>query len=312
VVVGVVELSDLARTRELVEGALFEADRERLHPLAAFERGKRRERSRVDAARKQHADRYVGEQMRPHRVSQARAQLLRQLVLVLGSHFPGRNGGGPRVALQSRLAAFPDEQMAGRKLLRPLPDRKRRRDRVEGEESFKGVEVDLAAGESLQLRREGERAALGRVVQRLDPEGVTGEHEPPALRVPERDSEHSAQLADVVRSVFLVEVQVDLGVARRAEAVPAPFEGRPQLEVVVDLAVLDDLDRAVLVPDGLVAAGEVDDGKPARRQSDRAVDERARAVRAAVAQRLVHGLERPRVDGASVERGESADPAHGP
>ena len=105
---------------------------------------------------------------------------------------------------------------------------------------------------------------------------------------------------------------MDLGVARRAEAVPAPLERRAQLEVVVDLAVLDDLDRAVLVPDGLVAAGEVDDGETARRQGDRAVDERARAVRAAVAQRLVHGLERPRVDGASVERGESADPAHGP
>ena len=61
----------------------------------------------------------------------------------------------------------------------------------------------------------------------------------------------------------------------------------------------------------LVAAGEVDDGETARRQGDRAVDERARAVRAAVAKRLVHALERPRVDGASVERGESADPAHG-
>ena len=182
---------------------------------------------------------------------------------------------------------------------------------MKARKASRAFEVDLAAGESLELRREGERAAFGRVVQRLDPEGVAGEHEPPALRVPERDREHPAQLADVVRPVLLVEVQVDLGVARRSEAMPAPFERRAQLEVVVDLAVLDDLNGAVLVPDGLVAAGEVDDGETARRQSDRAVDERARAVRAAVAQRLVHALERPRVDGASVERGESADPAHG-
>jgi hypothetical protein len=104
---------------------------------------------------------------------------------------------------------------------------------------------------------------------------------------------------------------MDLRVARRAEAVPPPFERCPQLEVVVDLAVLDDLDRPVLVPDRLVSTAEVDDGEAPRRQRDRPVHQRARAVGAAVSQRLVHGLERPRVDGGSVERGESADPAHG-
>src|SRR5829696_1048515 len=105
---------------------------------------------------------------------------------------------------------------------------------------------------------------------------------------------------------------MDLGVAGRAEAVTASLERRAELEVVVDLAVLDDLNRAVLVSDRLVSAREVDDGEAARRQGDGAVDQRARTVRAAVPQRLVHCLERPGVDGASVERGESADPAHGP
>jgi hypothetical protein len=68
-------------------------------------------------------------------------------------------------------------------------------------------------------------------------------------------------------------MHVHFGVARRAESVPAPFEHRPQLEVVVDLAVLDDLDRAVLVSDRLVTARDVDDGEPARAERDRAVHE---------------------------------------
>src|SRR4051812_18964078 len=168
--------------------------------------------------------------MNAHRVSQARAKLFGQFVLVLGPHLAGGNWSGPRIELHLRLPlAFPNEHMTGWKLLGPLPDRKRRRDRVEGEERLESVEVDLAAGKSLQLRREGEGAALGRVVERLDPEGVTGEHESAALRVPERDREHPAQLADVARPVLLVEMQMDLGVARRSEAMPAPLERRAQL-----------------------------------------------------------------------------------
>src|SRR6185295_11799045 len=97
--------------------------------------------------------------------------------------------------------------------------------------------------------------------------------------------------AEVVRAVLLVEVEVHLGVARRAEAVSLALEDYAQLTMVVDLAVLDDMNRAVLVRDRLVAAGEVDDGQAARGQCDGAVDDVALAVRAPVAERVVHGLE---------------------
>ena len=43
---------------------------------------------------------------------------------------------------------------------------------------------------------------------------------------------------------------------------PALPEPVTQLAVVVDLSVLDDVDRAVLVGDGLVPESEVDDGEP--------------------------------------------------
>ena len=88
------------------------------------------------------------------------------------------------------------------------------------------------------------------------------------------------------------------------------LEPRAQLAVVVDLAVLDDLDAAVLVADRLVAALEVDDREAPRGERDRLLDEHARAVGPAVDERGVHRLHDRRVDGRAVERHEAADAAH--
>ena len=58
---------------------------------------------------------------------------------------------------------------------------------------------------------------------------------------------------------------------------PAASSSARSCRVVVDLAVLDDDDRAVLVGDRLVAAVEVDDREPPRGQPDRAVARRSPA-----------------------------------
>src|SRR5205807_8909878 len=106
-----------------------------------------------------------------------------------------------------------------------------------------------------ELRRERELDAarlLGQgVVQGLDAEPVSREHEAPALRIPQGEGEHAAQLVDEVRAVLLVEVDDDLGVAPRGEPVPLRLEPPLELLEVVDLAVEDDLDGAVLVPERL-------------------------------------------------------------
>ena len=83
-----------------------------------------------------------------------------------------------------------------------------------------------------------------------------------------------------------------------------------QLLVVVDLAVLDDVDGAVLVRDRLVAALEVDDREPARREPDAALQEHAVRVGAAMDERCAHLGQPARVHGAARGR-DSADPAHG-
>ena len=96
-----------------------------------------------------------------------------------------------------------------------------------------------------------------------------------------------------------------LGVAVRAKPVAGALELAAQLLVVVDLAVLDDGDRAVLVRERLVARLEVDDREPARGEADVAVDERAVGVGAAVDERRAHLVQTARV------ADDPADSAHG-
>ena len=108
--------------------------------------------------------------------------------------------------------------------------------------------------------------------------------------------------------MLLVEVDEHLGVAVGAEAVALRLELGAELAVVVELAVLDDDDAAVLVRDRLVAGLEVDDREPARGEPDGAVDVDAARVGPAVDERRGHRLEPAR----SAPRGrhDSADPTH--
>jgi hypothetical protein len=69
-----------------------------------------------------------------------------------------------------------------------------------------------------------------------------------------------------------------------------------QLAVVVDLAVANDVDGTVLGGDGLVTAFQVDDRKPSHGQPNWSVQERAGAIRPAVHECAVHGLQQPRID----------------
>ena len=96
VMVRAVALGDAARIVAFVEAPLGEADRERVHGLRGLLRGERGERGGVDAAREEHADRHVREQMRAHRVAQARAQLLEQLGLVVAAQLLDRRRGPGR------------------------------------------------------------------------------------------------------------------------------------------------------------------------------------------------------------------------
>jgi hypothetical protein len=102
------------------------------------------------------------------------------------------------------------------------------------------------------------------------------------------------------------------------ELVTRRFEPRAQLLEVVDLTVLNDPNRAVLVADRLVAAGDVDDAQAAitedrlRFVRRRLTRDRHHAfiVRAAMAHRRAHRADERFRRVSAVELNETSDTAH--
>ena len=102
----------------------------------------------------------------------------------------------------------------------------------------------------------------------------------------------------------------NLGVAVRAKPMTGALELPSQFPVVVDLAVLDDVDVSILACDGLVARFEVDDREPSGRERNRAVHVFAEAVGAAMGEGGAHRGEAVEIRLAARRR-DPADPAHG-
>src|SRR5258705_6469069 len=82
-----------------------------------------------------------------------------------------------------------------------------------------------------------------------------------------------------------------LGIRGRGEPMPPSDQVGSELPVVVDLAIEDDPDAAVLVADGLVAAREVDDAEAAHPHAEGTGQVASSAVRAAVDQDVGHPLQ---------------------
>jgi hypothetical protein len=89
------------------------------------------------------------------------------------------------------------------------------------------------------------------------------------------------------------------------------LEVAKQLAVVVDLAVENDPDGAVLIEDRLVTSGQVDDREPAHPQTDTVAEVVAVVVRAAMHHLVAHRLEQvARRRDAAPEGGDAGDPTH--
>ncbi len=91
---------------------------------------------------------------------------------------------------------------------------------------------------------------------------------------------------------------------------PRAFEPGPQLAEVVDLAVENDRDAAVLVEDRLVAARQVDDRQPPHPERDRSVDEIACIVGAAMRHRIAHADDVRLRGGRAAQTDDPGDAAH--
>src|SRR2546428_9654616 len=81
----------------------------------------------------------------------------------------------------------------------------------------------------------------------------------------------------------------DFCISARAELMALCFQLVPKRLKVVDLTVENDPNAIVLIADGLVSAGNVNDGKPAHAQPDAAAVVLPEVVRAAVRDDSAHG-----------------------
>ena len=131
--------------------------------------------------------------------------------------------------------------------------------------------------------------------------------------VPDRQREHSTQQRkQALRPLVLVEVDQYLGIARGPQGVPTRIQPMPEGLEVVDFAVEDDPDRAILVGKRLMASLDVDDGEPPKSERCMLVAVDPLIIGPAMNQSLDHLVERAVAEpSAAVRPGRATDPAHG-
>jgi len=165
-----------------------------------------------------------------------------------------------------------------------------------GEELGQGVDVQVtlhqATGQqALDLRSPDQIGRREHVVEGLDAHVIARQKQLAAAGVVDREGEHAVEKFRTAAPVLLIGVDDDLGIALGAKAVAARFQIAAQRLEVIDFAVLDRQDGAVLVEDRLVAAVHVDDRQAPHAQPDAAPDVDSLVVRPPVRQARAHGFQ---------------------
>ena len=235
-------------------------------PLAQPRRGGDH-RAGIDAAREERAQRHVGDQPRRGRVLQAAAELGHRLGL---RDRPGRGRGPPVTARRRHPSAAPQQQRVARR--QPVDvaiDRAGVGHVAIGEEILHRLRRQTPR----QFRHRSQRRHLGAeheppvvqhgVIERLLAQPVARQEQFPPRAVPQREGEHAVELGQAVRPPLLPGMDDRLGVAMRAEHVPGGFQPRAQGLEIVDHAVEDDRNGAVLVVHRLLPGAWIDDRQPA-------------------------------------------------
>ena len=254
---------------------IVDTDREGLQVRGARRRRRRDERAGVDAAGQEHADGHVGHQVRAdalaHGVSDGGAKLA--FGLRRSRRRPVRLA---RIREHAALARsiVPAPPRAGVERLDALLPGERRNDAAPRKKSEhaggRRRAVDEPGGAKRgEFRRKRQSIAGRRDVQRLDPEAVAREHERAFGRVPPPEREHAAHARERRRAVAREQPQEHFGVAGRREPFAARLQFEPEVAVVVDLAVEDQMMPAVRRGHRLRAVRtEVDDRQPPMHQQD--------------------------------------------
>ena len=166
------------------------------------------------------------------------------------------------------------------------------RERVErGGGEFRSDEA--AREDPLHLRREDESAVDARQIERLDPEAIARGDQKAIGPVIEEKGELTSQMLETAEAELLVQIENDLRIRLRAEAVALCLERSPDPFEIVNLTVRREDDIAVVGLQRLRSGNQVDDREPSvsERELCRFVDEQPAAVRAPMVEDAKHVLE---------------------
>ena len=247
-----------------------------------------------------------------HGLPKARAELLDVLVVAMRGSAVGVEREVPVRARSTTAPVAPAENVAARAACgRPRRSsaasaRSRARDSGRGSRGRASAgSADARAAPSAPSRRAA-TAPTSRVVERLLPEPVAGEQRARAARRPRARTRTSRSGARRSRRRAPRRGGRSPRCPRASQKRwPAP-RARAQLAEVVDLAVEDDLHRAVLVGDRLVAGLEVDDREPAEAEAD--ARRRRRTARRRSPRRRARGAGATSVMRASTSRSTGSGP----
>ena len=146
------------------------------------------------------------------------------------------------------------------------------------------------------------------VIERLDAERIARQDQAAGRGIVDGDRVHAAQPVGEFGTILQVKMQRRLAVGLGAKRRAGQFV--EQFDVIVNLAVGDE--RGTVRPfDRLPAGRQIDDREASLQQGDAAPDTAALAVRPAMGQRPLHGIENARRRRRAVGGHDASDPAHG-
>ena len=197
-------------------------------------------------------------------------------VNLVGRGLIGEGGGVAKihipVALNVHLAVLVGEPVRRGQLVGPLEEGLVHGAVLEGQVGAQCLGVDLAAEarvleQALDFTAEQELARVGLgVVERLDAEDIACAVHFVGLGIPHDKGEHTAQHTGQLGAVLLIAVDDDLGVAVGLEDVALGLQLGAQIHKVIDLAVENADNRAILIVHGLLACSQVNDAQAAEAQ----------------------------------------------
>ena len=131
----------------------------------------------------------------------------------------------------------------------------------------------LCSENRLQFRAKDDAIAVGIVVKRLLADAVTRQQQTALVAVPDDNREHASQLREALFSILLIEMDDSFGIRPGCKPVSFGDEFLAKVSIVIDFAIQQDPDGAVLVADWLMTSSDVDDAEPPMPQSDPGANE---------------------------------------